>query len=106
MKRVRRAFYVQGWSVKRIVQDCTISLKAGPLSQWLHFGPTNAEPDVALMETRQVKGTQKAMPIKTDCLPERKPSRSSRDAIPMMPRSGLLPVQVKHPNEKGTSELQ
>jgi transposase len=36
------------------------------LSQWLHCGLTEAELDVVLMETRQVKGALKAMPIKTN----------------------------------------
>ncbi|TGD61489.1 IS110 family transposase [Tabrizicola sp. WMC-M-20] len=43
-----------------------IGLEAGPLSQWLHHGLSNASLDVVLMETRQVKGALKAMPIKTD----------------------------------------
>ena len=43
-----------------------IGLEAGPLSQWLHRGLTAAGLDVVLMETRQVKGALKAMPIKTD----------------------------------------
>src|SRR6056297_2458265 len=43
-----------------------IGLEAGPLSQWLHRGLTGAGLDVVLMETRQVKGALKAMPIKTD----------------------------------------
>lgn len=50
-------------------QDGTIAaigLEAGPLSQWLHRGMTEAGLDVVLMETRQVKGALKAMPIKTD----------------------------------------
>ena len=43
-----------------------IGLEASPLSQWLHCGLTEAGLDVVLMETRQVKGALKAMPIKTD----------------------------------------
>ena len=43
-----------------------IGLEAGPLSQWLHRGLAAAGRDVVLMETRQVKGALKAMPIKTD----------------------------------------
>ena len=43
-----------------------IGLEAGPLSQWLHRGLTEAGLDAVLMETRQVKGALKAMPIKTD----------------------------------------
>lgn len=43
-----------------------IGLEAGPLSQWLHKALTDAGLEVVLMETRQVKGALKAMPIKTD----------------------------------------
>lgn len=43
-----------------------IGLEAGPLSQWLHHGLAEAGLDAVLMETRQVKGALKAMPIKTD----------------------------------------
>lgn len=43
-----------------------IGLEAGPLSQWLHRHLSEAGLDVVLMETRQVKGALKAMPIKTD----------------------------------------
>ena len=43
-----------------------IGLEAGPLSQWLHRSLTEAGFETVLMETRQVKGALKAMPIKTD----------------------------------------
>ncbi len=43
-----------------------VGLEAGPLSQWLHKNLTEVGFDVVLMETRQVKGALKAMPIKTD----------------------------------------
>ena len=43
-----------------------ISLEAGPLSNWLHKGLTDAGFETVLMETRQLKGALKAMPIKTD----------------------------------------
>lgn len=43
-----------------------IGLEARPLSLWLHRGLTEAGLDAVLMETRQVKGALKAMPIKTD----------------------------------------
>ena len=43
-----------------------IGLEAGPLSQWLHKGLMDADFEAVLMETRQVKSTLKAMPIKTD----------------------------------------
>lgn len=41
----------------------------------------------------------------TRCLPDRRPPRSPRDAVPMMPWSGLLPIHIEHANEMGTSEL-
>jgi transposase len=43
-----------------------IGLEAGPLSQWLYRGLAEAGLDAVLMETRQVKGALKAMPIRTD----------------------------------------
>lgn len=43
-----------------------IGLEAGPMSQWLHRGLAELGFDAVLMETRQVKGALKAMPIKTD----------------------------------------
>ncbi len=43
-----------------------IGLEAGPLSQWLHRSLADSGFDLVLMETRQVKGALKAMPIKTD----------------------------------------
>ena len=54
-----------------------IGLEAGPLSQWLHKGLTDAGFEAVLMETRQVKGALKAMPIKTD----------RRDSSPVCPVS-------------------
>jgi len=43
-----------------------VGLEAGPLSQWLYRFLTDAGFVMVLMETRQVKGALKAMPIKTD----------------------------------------
>lgn len=43
-----------------------IGLEAGPLSIWLHRGLVGAGLEAVLMETRQVKGALRAMPIKTD----------------------------------------
>lgn len=43
-----------------------VGLEAGPLSQWLHRHLREAGFEAVLMETRQVKGALKAMPIKTD----------------------------------------
>ncbi|RAK19059.1 transposase [Salipiger aestuarii] len=43
-----------------------VGLEAGPLSQWLHRHLRDTGLEAVLMETRQVKGALKAMPIKTD----------------------------------------
>ena len=53
-------FVSLGFALKRI------GLEAGPLSQWLHEGLTNAGFDVVLLETRHVKAALSAMIIKTD----------------------------------------
>ena len=54
------------WAREQEGTIAAIGLEAGPLSQWLHRGLSGAGLDVVLMETRQVKGALKAMPIKTD----------------------------------------
>ena len=43
-----------------------VGLEAGSLSQWLYKGMTDAGVPTVLMETRQVKGFLKTIPIKTD----------------------------------------
>lgn len=43
-----------------------IGLEAGPLSQWLHAGLAKVGLPVVLLETRQLRATTKAMPVKTD----------------------------------------
>ncbi|MGH2395287.1 MAG: IS110 family transposase, partial [Candidatus Limnocylindria bacterium] len=43
-----------------------IGIEAGPLSQWLHAGLTQAGLEVVLLETRQVKAALSAMVVKTD----------------------------------------
>ena len=54
------------WVTEQDGSVAAIGLEAGPLSQWLHRGLTETGLDVVLMETRQVKGALKAMPIRTD----------------------------------------
>lgn len=49
-----------GFPVKRI------GLEAGPLSQWLHAGLTQAGFETVLLETRHVKAALSAMTVKTD----------------------------------------
>jgi transposase len=53
-------FRALGLSVERI------GLEAGPLSQWLHAGLSEAGFEAALLETRQVKAALSAMTVKTD----------------------------------------
>jgi transposase len=43
-----------------------IGLEAGPLSQWLHAGLTQAGFETLLLETRHVKAALSAMTVKTD----------------------------------------
>src|SRR5262245_29373286 len=43
-----------------------IGLEAGPLSQWLHTGLTQAGFQTVLLETRHVKAALSAMTVKTD----------------------------------------
>lgn len=43
-----------------------IGLEAGSLSPWLHAGLAKAGLPVVLLETRQLRATIKAMPLKTD----------------------------------------
>ena len=43
-----------------------IGLEAGPLSQWLHAGLTEAGFETVRMETRHVKAALSAMTVKTD----------------------------------------
>jgi transposase len=49
-----------GFPMKRI------GLEAGPLSQWLHAGLTQAAFETVLLETRHVKAALSAMTVKTD----------------------------------------
>src|SRR3712207_4978922 len=43
-----------------------IGLEAGPLSQWLHTGLTEAGFEAVLLETRHVRAALSAMTMKTD----------------------------------------
>ena len=48
------------------VRVTRIGLEAGPLSQWLHAGLSEAGFDTVLLETRHVKAALSAMVVKTD----------------------------------------
>ena len=43
-----------------------VGLEAGPQSQWLHKGLSEAGFETVLMETRRVKSALKSAPVKTD----------------------------------------
>lgn len=65
-----------------------IGLEAGPLSQWLHAGLTQAGLATVLLETRHVKAGLSAMTVKTD--------RKDARGIAQLVRMGFFrPVHVK-----------
>ena len=55
-----------GWLAEPGPQAMLIGLEAGPLSQWLHGGLSQAGLTVELLETRHVRAAFKAMSVKTD----------------------------------------
>ena len=65
-----------------------VGLEAGPLSQWLHAGPTAAGHEAVLLETRHVKAALSAMVVKTD--------RRDARGVAELPRMGWYrPVHGK-----------
>ena len=71
-----------------------IGLEAGPLSNWLHKGLTDAGFEAVLMEIRQVKSALKAMPIKTD---RRDAEGFSRSRYPSFNRSDCYRLERQLP---------
>jgi len=67
-----------------------IGLEAGPLSQWLHAGLTEAGFETVLMETRHVKAALSAMTVKTD-------RRDARGMAQLLRMGWFRPVHVKSP---------
>src|SRR5512147_1315072 len=61
-----------------------IGLEAGPLSQWLHAGLSEAGFEAVLLETRHVKAALSAMVVKTD--------RKDARGIAQLLRMGLVPA--------------
>ena len=55
-----------GWLAKQAITLTLIGLEAGPLSQWLHAGLSQAGLKVELLETRHVRAAFRAMSVKTD----------------------------------------
>jgi len=78
---------VKFFSEAGLVVSC-IGLEAGPLSQWLYDGLTEAGFEVVLLETRHVKAALSAMVVKTD--------RNDARGIAQLLRMGWFrPVHVK-----------
>jgi transposase len=73
-----------------------IGLEAEPLSQWLHRHLREAGLESVLMETRQVKGALKAMPIKTDRRDALGIARADRVVRLMMTTPGVGAVVALH----------
>jgi transposase len=67
-----------------------VGLEAGPLSQWLHAGLTEAGLTAILIETRHVKAALKAMTVKTD-------RNDARGMAQLMRMGWFRPVHVKTP---------
>jgi transposase len=67
-----------------------VGLEAGPLSQWLHAGLTEAGLPAILIETRHVKAALKAMTVKTD-------RNDARGMAQLMRMGWFRPVHVKTP---------
>jgi transposase len=67
-----------------------VGLEAGPLSQWLHAGLTEAGFEAVLLETRQVKAALSAMIVKTD-------RKDARGIAQLLRMGWYRPVHRKSP---------
>ena len=67
-----------------------VGLEAGPLSQWLHAGLTEAGFEAVLLETRQVKAALSAMIVKTD-------RKDARGIAQLLRMGWFRPVHRKSP---------
>jgi transposase len=65
-----------------------IGREAGPLSQWLHAGLTQARFEVVLLETRHVKAALRARAVKTN-------RNDARGMMQMIRMGWFCPVQAK-----------
>jgi len=75
-----------------------IGLEAGPLSQWLYAGLTEAGFETVLMETRHVKAALSAMTVKTD-------RRDARGMAQLIRMGWFRPVHVKSPESQEVRAL-
>src|SRR3954470_15164115 len=67
-----------------------VGLEAGPLSQWLHAGLSEAGYEAVLLETRQVKAALSAMIVKTD-------RKDARGIAQLLRMGWYRPVHRKSP---------
>ena len=65
-----------------------VGLEAGPLSQWIHAGLTDAGLETVLLETRHVKAALSAMTVKTD-------RRDARGIAQLLRLGWFRPVHAK-----------
>ncbi len=75
-----------------------IGLEAGPLSQWLHEGLTEAGLAVVLLETRHVKAALSAMVVKTD-------RKDARGIAQLLRMGWFRPVHCKSPSAQEVRAL-
>jgi transposase len=75
-----------------------IGLEAGPLSQWLYAGLTDAGFETTLLETRHVKAALSAMTVKTD-------RRDARGMAQLLRMGWFRPVHAKSPGSQEVRAL-
>jgi transposase len=75
-----------------------IGLEAGPLSQWLHAGLSEAGFEAVLLETRHVKAALSAMTVKTD-------RKDARGIAQLLRMGWFRPVHRKSPDAQETRAL-
>jgi transposase len=75
-----------------------VALEAGPLSQWIHAGLTEAGFDAVLLETRHVKASMSAMSVKTD-------RRDARGIAQLLRIGWFKPVHAKSANAQEVRAL-
>jgi transposase len=73
-----------------------IGFEAGPLSQWLHAGLTQAGFETVLLETRHVKAALSAMTVKTD----------RKDACGLASCCGWDGSRPVHPKSIGSQKIR
>ena len=81
-----------GLSIERV------GLEAGPLSQWLHAGLTQAGFETVLLETRHVKAALSAMTVKTD-------RKDARGIAQLLRMGWYRPVHCKSPGSREVRAL-